>query len=1172
MRKTCLLALLFTVPAWGAVETTRIQGKVIAPDGSAVTGGKIVCELSTQASALDPALGQMVRIGSRYAAAISATGEVDFTLVPNDVTTPETTYSCRLSISGPAAASWTETWLVASSPDPIAIGAVERVDQVPSLEHFVRRVSMAARLASTCSGTEVVVEAETGRVFSCCEGNWCLKTWIEWIYSGSPCYADGELGWDTDYGVLRVCAGGSWVVANSAVDRSDGSWSTGPLAFVHQASGLVSFDSLFYLDRTNLRMSVPSICLDSDGTGCDGTLTATAYSGNASTATALAANPADCPANQFANANAANGDLTCSAIADADVPNTITIELATAATTAKGIKAADAGTGIPGDLNGDGSNELVMRHGYIDIDMNQDGTNEQRILGDYDNDGSFEFVDDICAGIQNFCDPDADDTQENRGSVDLDGDNTADPYCGTVSILPGIYSTASGKRTCTIDYGGLTVKGMGEGPTIDASGIACSELDGGNNMTIFWFTDNSTDGTFSALGLSVENINLEGPGSREENDSSCDMNGTPSGHCTSNWCPENAGYGTRVIGMVVQGYRQVQLRNNRVSDMDAQGMGVENCEDVIMTGNHVKHAGEHCFLSTRTDGLVFSNNIGETCGLSTAGDCFYWSNRDYMSPKNNSMTGNVCTNSQIGFRFETFAGGVGAYSATITGNIFEGPGVASTSGTPSYGIGMVMESGSSMKDVVIANNVVAKFPEGCFWLNPATAADVRSFLIENNTFSDCSSTSCEVLLEGDDITFRGNTITDTDGDSTIANYGVWMRGGDRLTIEGNDIRGFASQGIRLDSSQSTTTDTRILNNRIVANKTSSQNTGVYIATGVTSPEVSGNEVWVESIDYTGDGTVDTATLAQGISTVVPTVILGNVVRDTATAGINVETAESAGTQVIGNVIKASAGYCVRALTAGPGNTYLSNYCTGANQNDAPFEENTATNGLWWGNVYSGIYGSTAPVSYQTGSGGETLVADFNRDGTLNDPVLLQGGTLIKVIEQNLVTPKYRSTGTTIAAAGPWYSSAGCGSTECWVHDFDGDATIDTDGTDYCVLAAGSDYNCDGTADYAVVTTTVDDDGTAEQKATATITPKTRLHTITCSDADGCTITLGETGVKSGSVVTLICLTANNCEIDDAAGVADLSADPLILADINDSVTVAYMTNTWVQIGSADLTP
>lgn len=50
----------------------------------------------------------------------------------------------------------------------------------------------------------------------------------------------------------------------------------------------------------------------------------TTITGNAGTATALAANPADCGANQFATTIAASGALTCAAITDADVPNTIT--------------------------------------------------------------------------------------------------------------------------------------------------------------------------------------------------------------------------------------------------------------------------------------------------------------------------------------------------------------------------------------------------------------------------------------------------------------------------------------------------------------------------------------------------------------------------------------------------------------------------------------------------------------------------------------------------------------------------------------------------------------------------------------------------------------------------------------------------------------------------------
>ncbi len=61
---------------------------------------------------------------------------------------------------------------------------------------------------------------------------------------------------------------------------------------------------------------------------------------------ALFANPADCAANQFANTIAANGDLTCAAIVDADVPDTITIDLATLATTATALAANGANCAV----------------------------------------------------------------------------------------------------------------------------------------------------------------------------------------------------------------------------------------------------------------------------------------------------------------------------------------------------------------------------------------------------------------------------------------------------------------------------------------------------------------------------------------------------------------------------------------------------------------------------------------------------------------------------------------------------------------------------------------------------------------------------------------------------------------------------------------------------------
>ncbi len=75
------------------------------------------------------------------------------------------------------------------------------------------------------------------------------------------------------------------------------------------------------------------------GTATDAQIPDTITITLAATATALAANPADCAASNFATTIAANGDLTCAQVdftdltgtaTDAQIPNTITIDIATA--------------------------------------------------------------------------------------------------------------------------------------------------------------------------------------------------------------------------------------------------------------------------------------------------------------------------------------------------------------------------------------------------------------------------------------------------------------------------------------------------------------------------------------------------------------------------------------------------------------------------------------------------------------------------------------------------------------------------------------------------------------------------------------------------------------------------------------------------------------------------
>lgn len=81
-------------------------------------------------------------------------------------------------------------------------------------------------------------------------------------------------------------------------------------------------------------------------------------------AAALAANPVDCSSNQFANAIGANGDLTCAALVDADVPNTITASnyVLKAGDTMTGNLLIDNQTELRlGELDSNGTNYIGFR-------------------------------------------------------------------------------------------------------------------------------------------------------------------------------------------------------------------------------------------------------------------------------------------------------------------------------------------------------------------------------------------------------------------------------------------------------------------------------------------------------------------------------------------------------------------------------------------------------------------------------------------------------------------------------------------------------------------------------------------------------------------------------------------------------------------------------------------
>jgi len=105
-----------------------------------------------------------------------------------------------------------------------------------------------------------------------------------------------------------------------------------------------------------------------------------ALTGNASTATALAGDPTDCGANEFAQSIVASGNLTCASIADADVPNDITIDDCSA------VEGTDLGTLTDTKF-------CVYDLAGTEIDCNADPSVAYDSIGDPTGAGSISFDD-----------------------------------------------------------------------------------------------------------------------------------------------------------------------------------------------------------------------------------------------------------------------------------------------------------------------------------------------------------------------------------------------------------------------------------------------------------------------------------------------------------------------------------------------------------------------------------------------------------------------------------------------------------------------------------------------------------------------------------------------------------------------------------------------------------
>jgi hypothetical protein len=104
---------------------------------------------------------------------------------------------------------------------------------------------------------------------------------------------------------------------------------------------------------------------------------------------------------------------------------------------------------------------------------------------------------------------------------------------------------------------------------------------------------------------------------------------------------------------------------------------------------------------------------------------------------------------------------------------------------------------------------------------------------------------------------------------------------------------------------------------------------------------------------------------------------------------------------------------------------------------------------------------------------------------------------------------------------------------------------------------------------ALQSVTVADSGDGNA-ATGTVTPTVNiaLHQIslTCSDADGCSMTMSETGAIAGAVVTITNIGANAATFADTGGVQELVA-ACTLAQY-ETLTLQYKADRWVEVSRA----
>lgn len=95
----------------------------------------------------------------------------------------------------------------------------------------------------------------------------------------------------------------------------------------------------------------------------------------------------------------------------------------------------------------------------------------------------------------------------------------------------------------------------------------------------------------------------------------------------------------------------------------------------------------------------------------------------------------------------------------------------------------------------------------------------------------------------------------------------------------------------------------------------------------------------------------------------------------------------------------------------------------------------------------------------------------------------------------------------------------------------------------------------------------DSGGPGAATATLAVNKGVSLVELSCLDADGCDITMGEASPQGGHFSTIVNMSANACNFADTAGLSELTG--AITLGQYDSLTLIYATDRWVQVTTSN---